>query len=328
VPLGKTKRDPFFGGRVALVTGGTRGLGIAITRALLARGAKVAVCARDPDEVAAAFLALGSSDRVLARVCDVTDAADVAKFVAEIEAGFGPVGIAINNAGTIVVGPYADMTVEDIRRVVDVNFFGAVNVMAAVIPGMRSRKRGSIVNVASVGGVIPVPHLAAYCAGKFALNGFSLTVGAEARRDGVSISVVNPGLMRTGSPGNATFKGQSKAEYGWFALSDSLPMVTISAERAARDILKACRRRRPFTVLSLPARLGVLAQAFAPNAVALLMRLVNGVLPKSSEDRKHSARGHESESSLVPSALTGLTQEAELRNNELPARRGAFDLPG
>jgi NAD(P)-dependent dehydrogenase (short-subunit alcohol dehydrogenase family) len=322
------KPDPFFAGKTALVTGGTRGLGLAIARALLARGAKIAVCSRDAREVEAAALALGTPERVLASVCDVTDAAAVANFVAEIESRLGPIEIAINNAGTIVVAPYEDMTLDDIHRVVEVNFFGAVNVMEAVVPGMSRRKRGSIVNVASVGGVIPVPHLAAYCASKFALNGFSLTVGAELRRSGIRVSVVNPGLMRTGSPGNATFKGNAKAEYGWFALSDSLPLITISAERAARQILRACRNRRPFTILSLPAGLGALAQGLAPNAVALLMSLITRLLPQPTGDRARYARGHESESPLVPSALTTLTQRAEVRNNELPARRPALDLPG
>jgi short-subunit dehydrogenase len=220
------------------------------------------------------------------------------------------------------------MTVDDIRRVVDVNFFGAVNVMEAVVPGMRGRRSGSIVNVASVGGVVPVPHLAAYCAGKFALNGFSLAVGAELRRHGISVSVVNPGLMRTGSPVNATFKGRTRAEYGWFALSDSLPLVSVSAERAVDDILRACRKRRPFTILSLPAHLGAMARALAPNAVSLIMGLVNGMLPRPTGDRNRYARGHESQSVLVPSAATVLTQNAELRNNEASARRSASELPG
>jgi len=321
------KRDRFFDGKVALVTGGTRGLGLALTRALLARGAKVAVCARDPNEVAAAESALAVPDRLFAARCDVTDAAAVGCFVSEATVRLGPIDILINNAGTIVVGPYQDLTLEDVRRVVEVNFFAAVTTMEAVLPEMRRRKSGTIVNVASVGGVIPVPHLAAYCAGKFALNGFSQTVAAEVRRDGVRVCVVNPGLMRTGSPANATFKGRTQAEYGWFAASDSLPLATLSAERAAREILRACKIGRPFTVLGAPARLGALAHALLPNAVNGLLGALNALLPKPSGERDRYARGHESESTVVPSLLTTLTQRAERRNNELPARRPASDLP-
>jgi short-subunit dehydrogenase len=192
---------------------------------------------------------------------------------------------------------------------------------------MRRRRRGSIVNVASVGGVIPVPHLAAYCAGKFALNGFSETVAAELRRDGITVCVVDPGLMRTGSPGNATFKGRTKAEYGWFAVSDSLPLIALPADRAAREILRACKIGRPITVLGWTAQLGALAHALLPNAVTLLMSLVNVLLPKPSGERDRYARGHESESPLVASPLTALTKRAERRNNEVSARRPSGELP-
>src|SRR5204862_3041411 len=107
---------------------------------------------------------------------------------------------------------------------------------------MRQREKGRIVNIASIGGKIGIPHLVPYCVGKFALVGYSQGLRAELENNGVVVTTVCPGLMRTGSARKAFFKGQSEAEYAWFKISDSLPLLTISAEKAARDILHACQR--------------------------------------------------------------------------------------
>jgi short-subunit dehydrogenase len=311
-----------------VVTGGSRGLGLALSRALLARGAKLAVCARDENELAAAQSELRRAGNVFVSQADVTDRADIGRFLFSVEERLGPVDILINNAGTILVGPYDDMTLDDIRSVIEVNLFGAINTMDAVLPSMRRRKTGNIVNVASIGGLVPVPHLAAYCAAKFGLNGFSQTVAAEMRKHGIKVTVVNPGLMRTGSPTNATFKGRTKAEYGWFSLSDSIPWLTISAEHAARDILAACRRGRPYLVATAPAKIGAFLHALSPGLFVRAMTLVNALLPKATGDASERARGHESESWASPSPLTALTERAARENNEWPARRPVTDLPG
>src|SRR5918997_1127581 len=114
---------------------------------------------------------------------------------------------------------------------------------------LRRRGEGRIVNISSIGGKISVPHLVPYSASKFALVGLSEGLRAELLKDGVVVTTVCPGLMRTGSPRNALFKGRHRAEYAWFAISDSLPITSMMAERAARQIIDACRRGRAELVI-------------------------------------------------------------------------------
>src|SRR6185503_4123757 len=122
----------------------------------------------------------------------------------------------------------------------------------AVLPEMRARREGRIVNITSIGGKISVPHLLPYSASKFALVGLSEGLRAELAKDGIVVTTICPGLMRTGSPRNATFKGQHRAEYAWFSIGDSLPVTAMSADRAARQILTACKRGEAEVVLSVP----------------------------------------------------------------------------
>src|SRR5437764_2101577 len=122
---------------------------------------------------------------------------------------------------------------------------------------MRRRHSGRIINITSIGGKVSVPHLLPYGASKFALVGLSEGLRAELARDGVVVTTVCPGLMRTGSPRNAFFKGRHRAEYTWFTLGDSLPGVSMSAERAARKIIEACRNGTAEVVLSLLAKSAV-----------------------------------------------------------------------
>src|SRR5207248_11163142 len=113
------------------------------------------------------------------------------------------------------------------------NFWGRLHMIQAVVPGMTQRGQGRSVNITSIGGKVSLPHLVPYSASKFALVGLSEGLHAELAKDGITVTTVCPGLMRTGSPRHALFKGQHQAEYAWFKISDSLPIVTISAEKAA-----------------------------------------------------------------------------------------------
>src|SRR5204863_5194639 len=112
----------------------------------------------------------------------------------------------------------------------------------SVLPAMRRQGEGRIVNISSIGGKIAVPHLLPYDASKFALTGFSEGLRAELLKDGIYVTTVCPGLMRTGSPRNADFKGQHEAEYAWFSIGDSLPGMSMSAEAAAERIVTAFRQ--------------------------------------------------------------------------------------
>lgn len=307
-----------FRGRTVLITGGSRGLGLVLARGFAAEGANVAVCARDPRELERARADLAARGaNVFAFPCDVTDRAQVRETVEVVTRHFGRVDVLVNNAGVIQVGPLEVMTLEDFEQAMAVHFWGPLYATLAVLPQMRARGEGRLVNVSSIGGKIGVPHLVPYSASKFALAGLSDGLRAELAKDGVVVTSVFPGLMRTGSPRNATFKGQHRAEYAWFAISDSLPVASIGAERAASQIIDACRRGRAELVITTQAQAAVKLRALFPEAAADLLGVVNRLLPAPGGIGRRRARGKDSESALAPSLLTTLTEWAARRNNEV-----------
>src|SRR3977135_2704493 len=156
-------------GRNVLVTGGSRGLGLVIARQLALAGARVAICARDEETLERARAELATyGGRVLAVKCDVTRRDEVEQMVARVADELGPIDALINNAGTITVGPVDTMDVEDFQAAMDVTFWAPLHVILAVLPDMRRRRAGRIVNVASIGGKISVPHLLPYSPSKVA----------------------------------------------------------------------------------------------------------------------------------------------------------------
>jgi short-subunit dehydrogenase len=201
-----------------------------------------------------------------------------------------------------------------------VHFWGPLHTTLAAVPAMRQRGGGRIVNVSSIGGKIGVPHLAPYCASKFALTGFSDSVRAELAKDNIYVTTVLPGLMRTGSPFNAWFKGRHRDEFTWFTISDSMPVASIDAGRAAVQLVDACRYGEGELVISWPAKFAIIANALMPEVVSAAMNLADAmVLPRPAEDggdERHS--GWQSLSSWAPSRLTKLSEQAAAENNELP----------
>jgi NAD(P)-dependent dehydrogenase (short-subunit alcohol dehydrogenase family) len=306
-------------GRVVLVTGGSRGLGLAIARRLVREGARVAICARDRDTLERARLELERDGGVVLAVpCDVSDRAGVMAMVNQVSQQLGPIDALVNNAGTIVVGPVDAMTIDDFRKAMDTNFWGPLHVTLAVLPQMRARRSGRIVNVASIGGKISVPHLLPYSASKFALVGLSEGLRAELRDEGILVSTICPGLMRTGSPRHAWFKGRHREEYAWFSVSDSLPGLSMAAERAARQVVQALRWGRAERVLSLPAKVGATVHALAPGATSELLALIDRWLPAAHEPTTlNAAKGEASTSEWSPSWLTRLGDEAARRHNQM-----------
>lgn len=156
-----------------------------------------------------------------------------------------------------------------------------------------------------------------YSTSKFALVGLSEGLHSELAKDGIVVTTVCPGLMRTGSPRNAEFKGNHRAEYAWFSISDALPLTSMKAERAARQIIRACKRGDAEVVLSLPAQLAALFHGVFPGVTADLMGVVNRLLPGAGGIGKRRAKGKDSFSSISPSLLTTLNEQAALRNNEV-----------
>jgi NAD(P)-dependent dehydrogenase (short-subunit alcohol dehydrogenase family) len=311
-------REYDFKDKTVLITGGSRGLGLVLAREFAREGARIAICARDSealDRARADLKARGAS--VLAVPCDVTERAQVNELVNTVQQHYGGIDVLVNNAGLIQVGPFEVMTLEDYEMAMKVHFWGPLYAMLAVLPLMRGRRSGRIVNISSIGGKISVPHLLPYSASKFALVGLSEGLRAELQKDGVVVTTVCPGLMRTGSPRNASFKGQHREEYAWFSISDSLPVTSMNAERAASQIVEACRHGDAEVVLSVQAQLAVKFHGLFPGLTADLLGIVNRLLPAPGGIGRGQAKGKESASPLSPSVLTSLSDMAAQRNNEI-----------
>lgn len=305
-------------GKVVLITGGSRGLGLVMAREFAGEGAKVAICARRPVELEAARADLKRRGaEVTAIPCDVTDRAQVNEMVDTVRDRFGRIDVLVNNAGVIQVGPVEVMTMEDYEEAMKIHFWGPLYATLAVLPEMRRRRAGRIVNITSIGGKISIPHLVPYSASKFALVGLSEGLRAELLKDGVCVTTVCPGLMRTGSPRNALFKGKHRAEYAWFAISDSLPVSSMNAVRAARQIVEATKRGEAEVILSIQAQLAARFHGLFPGTTADLLAIVNRLLPSAGGIGRARAKGRDSQSQLAPSLLTSLSEKAAAKNNEM-----------
>jgi short-subunit dehydrogenase len=279
--------------KIALITGGSRGLGLEIARQICARGGKVALIARDTEELAHAKTDLDRfATEVLTIQCDLLETAQIQSAVQQTLQRFGKIDILINNAGIIEIGPVEHMQLKDFDRTMRLHFWAPFILYLLIAPRMRANG-GRIVNISSIGGRIAVPHMAAYSASKFALTGFSDAIRAELARDNIFVTTVTPGLMRTGSQIHARFKGDHSAEYKWFDWSRKIPFASISVERAARKILSASRRGKPVLVMPWSACFIIAANALFPNLTARVMKIVNRSMPprvsKSGDEARSGA---------------------------------------
>jgi hypothetical protein len=198
------------------------------------------------------------------------------------------------------------------------HFWGPLFMVLAVLPHMRHQGGGRIVNISSIGGRISVPHLVPYSASKFALTGLSDGLRAELAHEHIVVTTVCPGLMRIGSPLNAAFKGQHEHEYSWFAIASSLPLLTIGAERAARQILSACRHGRAELVITPQAKLAVFARTIAPELFSETMSLVHRLLPRAiGPEGDVIESGRSAGSDWASSPVLSPMYAAAQHNNEL-----------
>lgn len=322
----RRRREPAL--RHAVVTGGSRGLGLALAEALLDRGLRVTVCGREPETLARARRRLARRGRAEALRTDLAEPAEVDRFLREARRLHGPVDVLVNNAAVIQVGPLETTTWEDYERTLHTNFLAAVRLVLGVLPEMRESGRGHIVNVSSVGGRVGVPHMLPYVASKFALTGFSEGLRAELAGSGVWVTTVCPGLTRTGSPRHAEFRGRHRAEHAWFAVSDALPLLSGDARRTARRIVRAALRGRADVVTTLPARLATPLHGLFPGLTADVLRGVCRLLPPPPEEAPwHAWRGWESPSRWAPSLLTHLGDRAGRELNQHGHREAADPGP-
>ncbi len=156
-----------------------------------------------------------------------------------------------------------------------------------------------------------------YAASKFALVGLSNGIRAELKQGNIFVTTACPGLMRTGSPRNADFKSQHRQEYSWFSICDSLPLLSMGTETAAKQILVACQQGRGEVLIHRPLNIGVALQRMFPEITREILTLAATLLPKMGGIGRDTAKGYESQFALSPFFLTTLTQPAAAANNEL-----------
>ncbi|MDB5327574.1 MAG: ketoacyl reductase [Phycisphaerales bacterium] len=304
-------------GKTAIVTGGSRGIGLAIARELVQRGARVAICARGDQDLADAEADLTSQGgEVLAIKCDVTQADQIRNVVAQTRVHFGPIDILVNNAGIIVVGPVSHMSLADYRNAMDVMYEAPLLFMLDVLPEMRRRGGGRIVNVASFGGKIPSPHLVPYAAAKHALVGLSESLRTELVQEGIYVTTVCPGLVRSGSAlRSAEFKGQHRRERLWFTTGDMTPLMSIDAGRLARRIVDAMQRGDAELITPFAAAVQSSLHGALPGIGCEIVGLINRLLPGRSPAAggERAVRGDQMDARGLPDAVRAAEARAETK---------------
>ena len=284
-------------GAVVLVTGGSRGLGLAIARRFAATKVRLVLASRTMDELQKAqasllaeFPHLQPEDFYLV-AADLANPAECRRLIAETIARYGRIDVLINNAGIIEVGPVEAQPVEAFERAMQVNFMAAMYVTWAALPYLRvqvpltGKRRAAIVNIASIGGKIAVPHMLPYSTAKFALVGFSEGLHAELRSKGIRVTTVCPGLMRTGGEDHAQFVGDVEAEKQWFMFAAKTPGIAVTAEHAAKVIYRAVEQGRAEVTISPQAWLAAKFVGIAPETLQWANAMTNEyVLPKGPGD--------------------------------------------
>jgi len=293
-------------------------LGMAMAEEFARKGARLVLTARDEQELEEARQQLGQQGAdVVTIACDITNREEVQRLIDSTTERFGQIDVLVNNAGVITVGPLMAQTLKDFEESMDIMYWGPFYATMAVLPQMLRRKSGRIVNITSIGGKVAVPHLLPYDSAKFAIVGFSEGLRAELTKEGIQVVTIAPGLMRTGSQINAFFKGNNRAEYTWFTVLGSIPPLSMSAKRAAQQIVKATERGKAEVILSFPAILMAKFHGLFPGATASILGLVNRFLPGAGPvqglDRK---TGEESQTPISNSFVTALSQKATKEYNQ------------
>jgi len=304
-------RRQSLNGQVAVITGSSRGLGLAIARELTRAGCRIVLSARDEQELERARQDIESlGGTVVAIPCDVTQREQVRSLIRQSLDRFGSIDILVNNAGAISVSPLEAQTLDDFEHAMAVIFWGTVYPTLEVLPHMRQRRAGHVVNITSVGGKVSVPHLASYSAAKFAAVGFSEGLHTELAPAGIHVLTVVPGLMRTGSHVNAEFKGQQRKEFAWFSLVASLAITSIGADDAARRIVSALETVETEIILTWQAAVAARLQGVMPGFTTDVLTLINRLLPDAAGGETEARPGWASRSSASDSVLTKPGEQA------------------
>ena len=325
-------------GQVVVITGGSRGLGLALAERFGRAGARLVLTARSLEELSRARhlllerRAVRSPDDVLLIPADLSDSSQAINLINHAIGHFGHIDLLINNAGIIEVGPVENQPLAAYRRAMASNFFAALHTTHAALPHLLERgtafKKGdpqisirpAIVNIASIGGKFPVPHLLPYVASKFALTGFSEGLHAELRHKGVRITTVCPGLMRTGSHVQASFVGDQPAEHRWFSFAATTPVISASAGYAANRIYNAVIDGRAEITITPQAWLAARFSGLAPVTTQYISSLINEFILPEPTGPEQLSLGFDPRS---VSSLRSLTLEEQ--HNQQPTHPYAPD---
>ncbi len=309
---------------MALITGASRGLGLLLARELARHSCPLVICARDQAELDRATGQLRAAGaEVTAVACDVTDEGSARLLVGTALERYGRLDILISNAGIIQVGPAQAADVTHDETALDTMALAPVRLALTALPVMRSQGHGRIVTIASIGGKLSVPHLLPYSTAKFAAVGFSEGLRAELGPGPVMVTTVVPGLMRTGSHVQARFTGQAGKEFTWFALGASLPLISMDAERAARQIIEAVRRRRPEIILTPAGQVVSRVAGLAPELTSQVLQLVQQLALPAPGGRggEQGTPGHELNPALPKKTFDRLTTLGRAAANRFNERR-------
>lgn len=256
-------------GKVVVVTGASMGIGEAIAQNFAAEGASVVLLSRDTQRAEAARLRLGFLDRTIALSCDVRHSEEIDRALGLTLHHFKRVDVWVNNAGHGLLDSVASVDNAASHELFETNFFGALSAMQAVIPVMRQQGGGTIINISSVAGHIPIPFHAAYSASKFALNAIGKAARVELRKDGIHVLTVCPGYVRTAFAENSARGADLKR-------IRPNSVRGISAERVANATLQAFKKQKREVVVPWTMHVPITLYQLFPGLVEWAMGRMAG----------------------------------------------------
>lgn len=272
-------------GRVAVVTGAAGGLGRALACGLAEAGADVAVCDVDPVGLReTARLVEAKGRRVHTAQVDVSDQAAVAGYAEQVVTHFGRVNVLVNNAGVGLMADFELMTADHFERVMNINFWGVVNLTRAFLPALIDSGEGHVVNISSAAGLMAAAGQTAYCSSKFAVRGFSESLRQEMliNKRPVAVTCVHPGGVKTDIARNAVVVGRDTTDF--VERFDKI-VARMTADDAAAKILRAVRRNSPRAVVGADAKIAdALVRLLGPAYQRLMALLVRTLQPDATDD--------------------------------------------